>query len=120
MGYEVFESLCKKLGVKPYQVSQKTGISTATLSSWKKGTYTPKADKMQKLADYFGVSVDYFTTGEDRPEYYVNPETAKIAQEVFEDENLRALFSAARSAKPEDIKLATDMLMRFKETNSDG
>ncbi len=120
MGYEAFERLCQKRGVKPYQVSKKTGISTATLSSWKKGTYTPKADKIQKLADYFGVSADYFLTGEDRPEYYVNPETAQIAQEVFEDENLRALFSAARKAKPEDIKLATDMLKRFKETNPNG
>jgi transcriptional regulator with XRE-family HTH domain len=54
------------------------------------------------------------------PVYYTDPETARIAQEVFDDPNLRMLFHAARDAKPEDIKLAADMLKRFKETNPDG
>lgn len=43
-----------------YQVSKDTGISTATLSSWKNGDYTPKLDKLKILADYFGVSIEYF------------------------------------------------------------
>ena len=54
------------------------------------------------------------------PVYSTDPETARIAQEVFDDPNLRMLFHAARDAKPEDIKLAADMLKRFKETNPDG
>lgn len=54
------------------------------------------------------------------PVYYTDPETAQIAQEVFDDPDLRMLFSAARDAKPADIKLAADMLRRFKETNPDG
>lgn len=54
------------------------------------------------------------------PVYYTDPETARIAQEVFDNPDLRMLFSAARDAKPEDIKLAADMLRRFKETNPDG
>lgn len=59
MYYENFEQLCKSNNVKPSDVSKATGISTATLSSWKKGRYTPKNDKLQKIADYFGVSVEY-------------------------------------------------------------
>ena len=54
------------------------------------------------------------------PVYYTDPETAKVAQEVFDNPDLRMLFHAARDAKPEDIKLAADMLRRFKETNPDG
>lgn len=56
MGYEVFDELCKKRGIRPFHVSKATGISTATLTAWKKGDYTPKADKLQLIADYFGVS----------------------------------------------------------------
>ena len=63
MGYETFEKLCKKRGVKPADVSRATGIATATLTSWKKGAYSPKQDKLQKMADFFGVSVDYLITG---------------------------------------------------------
>ncbi|MGI5896095.1 MAG: helix-turn-helix domain-containing protein [Oscillospiraceae bacterium] len=57
--YEIFEQLLHQKNVTPYRVSKETGISTATLSDWKKGRSTPKMDKMQKIADYFGVSVDY-------------------------------------------------------------
>ena len=65
MYYEIFEKLCDERGVKPAQVSKGTGISTATLSSWKKGKYTPKSDKLQLIADYFGVSLDYLKSGEE-------------------------------------------------------
>lgn len=62
--YEIFEKLCEEKGVKPYRVSKDTKIATATLSDWKNGKSTPKADKMQTLADYFNVPVEYFTKGE--------------------------------------------------------
>lgn len=57
MYYENFERLCKERNCKPSQVSRITGISTATLSSWKGGKYTPKMDKLRKIADFFGVDV---------------------------------------------------------------
>lgn len=123
MYYEIFEKLCTARGVKPVDVSRATGISTATLTSWKKGKYTPKADKMQLIANYFNVSLEFMTTGEEpkeRPSWYLDEETARIAQKAFSDPNLRVLFDAARDSRPEDIQLAVDMLKRFKETNPDG
>lgn len=65
MYYENFEKLCKDNSVNPSKVSKATGISTATLTSWKKGVYTPKQDKLQLIADYFNVSVDYLMTGKE-------------------------------------------------------
>ena len=58
--YKKFAELLAKTNKTAYQVSKDTGISTATLSSWKKGEYTPKLDKLKLLADYFGVSIEYF------------------------------------------------------------
>lgn len=58
--YEKFSKLLDETNKTAYQVSKDTGISTATLSSWKKGEYTPKVDKLKILADYFGVSIEYF------------------------------------------------------------
>ena len=58
--YKKFAELLDKTNKTAYQVSKDTGISTATLSSWKKGEYTPKLDKLKILADYFGVSIEYF------------------------------------------------------------
>ena len=62
----VFEQLLSKYGVTAYKVAKETGITTATLSNWKQGKYTPKQDKLQKIADYFGVSLEYLMTGKRR------------------------------------------------------
>lgn len=51
--YEIFEKLCEAKGLTPYKVSKATGIPTATHSNWKAGRYTPKQDKLQKIADFF-------------------------------------------------------------------
>ena len=116
MDYSKFEKLCEANGVTAYRVAKETGISQATLSNWKKGNYTPKLDKMKRIADYFNVSVDYFQ--DEKPVvpegYYLDEETAKVAQQIFEDPNLRILFSAARDAKPEDLLMAARMLKKFK------
>ncbi len=63
--YEIFEKLCTSRGVTPYRVSKETEIATSTFSDWKKGKSTPKADKMQIIADYFNVSLEYLMTGKE-------------------------------------------------------
>lgn len=65
--YEIFEKLCEKKGVTPYRVCKETGLTTATISNWKGGRYTPKADKLQKIADFFEVPLVYLMTGEQEP-----------------------------------------------------
>lgn len=115
MSYETFRSLCEQRHVTPAVVSRATGIASSTLTEWKKGRYAPKTDKLQKIADYFGVSVEYLMTGEEPEEgYYVNPETAEMAQKIFENRDLRLLFDAAEDASPEDLQLVHQMLLALK------
>lgn len=78
--YEIFELLCRKNGVTPYRVCKETGLTTATISNWKAGRYVPKADKMQKIADYFGVSIEYLMTGKE------NAVTEKVPELTSRDE----------------------------------
>ena len=47
-------------------IAEKLGIQRATLSNWKAGRTQPDLDSVRKLADIFGVSVDYLL-GEDEP-----------------------------------------------------
>lgn len=63
--YEIFSNLLQKYGVTAYKVSKETGVSQSTLSDWKRGISTPKQDKLQKIADYFGVSLTYLLTGNE-------------------------------------------------------
>lgn len=55
--YSVYEKLRNERGMTDYQVCQETGIATATLSNWKAGRYTPKVDKLLKIAKLFNVTV---------------------------------------------------------------
>ena len=81
--YEKFEALLKKYGVTAYRVSKETGVTTATLTSWKQGNYTPKREKLQKIADYFGVTVEYFT-GEEKNDD-LHELTAKDERDIAKD-----------------------------------
>ena len=63
--YEIFEQLLQKYGVTSYQVSKATGISQSTLSNWKSRRNLLRPDKAQRIADYFGVSLDYLMTGKE-------------------------------------------------------
>lgn len=66
--YEIFESLLKQYGVTTYQVAKATGISTASFTGWKQGKWNFKANKLQKIADYFGVPLSVFYGKEESPE----------------------------------------------------
>ena len=58
--YKTFEKLVKDNNVSVYKVAKDTGITYSAFSEWKAGRSTPKLDKLQKLADYFGVPITYF------------------------------------------------------------
>ncbi len=77
--YEKFAQLLKEHNVSAYKVSKETGIATATLSDWKNGRSTPKIDKLQKIAEYFNVSTNYFVTDTSTSEdlVQINPLTGK-------------------------------------------
>lgn len=57
--YEIFAELLKTHNVTRYQVSKATGVPQSSLSDWSKGKSKPKYENMKRIADYFGVSVDY-------------------------------------------------------------
>ena len=119
--YGMFEKLCEIKNVTAYRVAKDTGVTTATLSSWKVGRYEPKEDKIRRLAEYFDVSPTIFQSAvKEENVFYLDGESAEIAKQIFENPDLRLLFKAASDCKPEDLKLASDMLLRLKETNSDG
>lgn len=85
--YEVFEQLLQKYGITAYKVSKDTGITQSTLSDWKRGRSTPKTDNMKKIADYFGVSVEYRMTGIEEPKEKEITLTPKDERDIAKDLN---------------------------------
>ena len=115
--YEVFEQLLQKFGVTTADVCKATGIGQSTMSNWKSRRNLISGKNAQLIADYFGVSVDYLMTGKEKEggeKYYINDETASIAQDIFENKELRLLFDAAKDAHPEDLQTVHQMLIALK------
>jgi len=83
--YDIFEKLCMAHNVTPYRVCKDTGITTASISNWKAGRYSPKVEKLQKIADYFGVTVEYLTTGKEEPKEKAPELTAKDERDIAKD-----------------------------------
>ena len=55
--YERIEYLRKKEGISQGNLEKELGFSNGSISKWK--ISTPKPERLQKLADYFGVSVEF-------------------------------------------------------------
>ena len=85
--YSVFEVLCQKKGVTPSAVALACGFAPSVVSRWKSGVSTPKADKLQKIADYFGVSLQFLMTGEGEAEIRIPAErvAADVARMLHEN-----------------------------------
>lgn len=112
---ERIQELCKIKNVSMNKIETDLNFGKGYLS--KLGKSTPNATKIRQIADYLGVSVDYLITGEEKEggeKYYLNDETAAIAQKIFENKELRLLFDASQDADPEDLKAVHSMLLALK------
>lgn len=65
MFYDQYCLLCKKAGVSPSKAAIDIGIAKSTVSVWKNRGTAPQAAQLQKIADYFGVSIDYLLSGNE-------------------------------------------------------
>ena len=98
------------------ELAKRLGVGTTSVSNWCRGLKSPRMDKVDAMCKIFNCRRSDLM--EDDPEpagYYLNDETAQVAQEIFENKELRVLFDAARDASPEDLKTTYDMLMALKK-----
>lgn len=63
--YEIYCKLRDSKGYKDATIAKETGLTKSTFSDWKNGRSTPKQEKLQKIADFFGVSIEYLMTGKE-------------------------------------------------------
>lgn len=105
MFYDRFKALCDQRGISCNKAALEMGLSNATPTAWKKRGLTPKADTLEVIANYFGVSTDYLIGKEEKeksPDEFVLTEGEKAFLELF------------RKLTPEE-KLATyeETLIRY-------
>ena len=65
--FERYCGLCRDEGSSPNGVARKLGIASASVTQWKQGSL-PRLETLAKIAEYFGVTVDYLTGKSDSRE----------------------------------------------------
>ena len=108
--YEIYQKLLDERGIKNADISRVTGISNMTLSDWKRGISTPKTDKLQKIADYFGVTLDYLT---GRDEF--SDEDAMLDARISEDLELKEAIKKYYNLSIDKKKHIIEMISLLSE-----
>lgn len=104
-----------KYDISQADLAKRLGVTPTSVSNWATGQKTPRMDKVDAMCEIFNCKrSDLMEERIDDDGYYLDPETAKKAQELFDNPKMRLLFDAARDSKPEDLQMAADLLYRLK------
>lgn len=105
-----FNNLLKLHDKTQKDICDDLGYHRATVSEWARGMKYPRMDKVERLAQYFNVPISELIDESapnlnktERKNYYLDPKTAQIAQEIFENKDLGLLFDASRKLQPDEL-----------------
>lgn len=113
----------EELGLTQDELAKKLGYKSRSSVNKIENSRELPLKKVRMMANILDCSPSYLMGWDDDKEqsdiqhkYYLNDETAQAAQEIFENEELRLLFDAARDAEPEDLRTVHDLLLRMKRS----
>lgn len=90
-------------------------ITASTVSDWVLGKKYPRIDKMQKLADYFGVLKSDLTEEHAESQLTEDIELQEYLEHLKNRSEMRMLFSVAKGATKEDIIQAVKIIEALKK-----
>lgn len=108
MFFDVYKALCAEKDMSPNGVAKEIGIASPSVTQWKHGS-TPRPAVLQRIAEYFGVSVSYLLTGEEQKE---------SPPQGGEPPTIEDWEKALEGKSKEELKEIMDIVMKkFMETN---
>jgi len=112
---ERLKELRRQRGVSQAVLAERLGMSKSTIGAYETGDITPSLEALNALADFFNVDINYLLGKEDISMYYLDPEVAQMAQELYDRPEMRVLFDASRKATKEDIEQVAALLERLSQ-----
>ena len=85
-------------------LARRLGVSAQSVTNWCSGKKSPRMDKVDAMCAIFNCNrsdlMEVQISGQSKV-YYENAETAQLAQEMFEDRDMRALFNMKKNMDPD-------------------
>ena len=107
--------LCIEQGTTISKLERALGYSNGSINNKSKNGISLSNKRLVEVADYLGTTVDYILTGRKQEAHYANEETAKLAQELLENNERRVLLDASRDLSPEELKAIVAMVNAFSK-----
>lgn len=82
--FERVESLRKAKKISQGKLEKELGFSNGSISKWK--TSMPTPERLQKIADYFGVSIKYLMTGGEESEQAFLAYLDSLGYRIYRDD----------------------------------
>lgn len=113
--YERIDKLCKDNGTNITQMCKEAGVQRSALSEYKSGRHkTISFSNLQKIANYFGMTVDELVNGETKKspdsELSEDDELNEYLETLKNNPGMRTLFSKTKNATKEDIEKVIKMI----------
>ena len=106
-------------GLTQEELGEKIGLQKSAIAKYENGRVENiKRSTIQALADLFGVKPSYilgFDEDDEPAPYYLDPEAAEMAQELYARPEIRVLFDTSRNATAEDVQMAAELLDRLSK-----
>ena len=111
---ERIKELRERRGLSQDALADAIGVDRTTIVKYETGKSKPTR-KLKELADFFGITTDELLGRETNGGYYVNAETAEIANALKEgDGMLRVMFDTVRKLPPEKMREAANYIEYLK------
>ena len=98
-------------GLKQVELAKNLSVSQAALSGYETGKYEPDFDTLQKIADYFSVSVDYVIGRSDSSK--PSPSSSAHEDEVTKGQMKAAFWGGEKDLSQEELDDLWDDVERF-------
>lgn len=87
----------------------------STFTEWVNGNIYPRIDKIEMLANYFGIEKSDLIEDKDKQSesYYLDDDAKDLLEFMSNNPEYKVLFDASRKVKKEDIKFVMDMIKRL-------
>lgn len=108
---ERIQELCKKNDISMNKLEGQLRFGKGYIS--KLGDAAPSSAKLQKIADYFNVSLDYIINGEDGDKYSV--ENAKFSAAIAKDKQMQRMLKYLVQLEPAKKDMIEQMLKGLTE-----
>lgn len=106
---EIIRRLLKERGMKQRELSEILGCSESTMSQYISGKRNPDFETLLKIAEEFGVSVDYLLREEKQP-LTDDEELWEIRQALHDRPELKVMFDLTKNASPAQVKKMLAMM----------